>query len=894
MPTPRLSLPYIVQSQAQKEVTHAEALNVLDALVQAAVETRTLSAPPANPIEGALYLVGVNPTGAWSGNGNTLAQWIGGAWAFRSVAEGFRLWLKDEDALIVWTGTAWATYAYASATEIFTRTASFAVAPTIAGALYRCDATATPIIASLPLLANVPVGFEAKFRRVDASANAVTVMPAHNLLTYSEAFDDAAWVKAKLSVQANAGYAPDNILDAGRLIEDLTSGNHEIRQDFTKAESVVKLVAAIAAKPAGRSEIYLMLDDGTSANRVQIRADLTTGVVGYTNATGTLTLDASGTADLGNGWRLLWLAATLPSASGTYSHRVRLYDGASSSYLGDGTSGVFVSRAQLCHGSALVPYLETTTAAIQETIDGAESLALSSQTATVVVTAAAAEWIAATIADPPSGSLTLGAATASATDAIAVGAESAASAASALAVGVDAAASAFAAIAIGTATTASADAAIALGDGASASAANAIAIGDATASAATAIAIGESASAGNTSAIAIGDNASATGVDCVAIGHSAVINGNYNVGIGLNARFAASQQCNIGIGYNINPGINADADFDQNILIGREPLYTAGTVQRNGASSPSNNTLIGYRAISADYNGLISLASQNALIGYWVAHHAGTGPLTLGNYTVAIGCRLNEVQNTGIADPLTVGNGTIALGAWNNRNTAGAVTVNDYAITIGYSSNRNAVAATPLTVGARSITIGNGNNYDSGGIIGENAIAIGSECDVSAESGVAIGRSCVVAKANAVAIGKGQTAVNSGELAFGPAAGHGMVTYVLAATTTDGSTAELTTDGANFITIPAGKVFCFEAFQTTWNRTDGAHQVCRFSCGVIKDSAGTTTLLKAPTVIASDGAENQVTFAADDANDRLAVTITGKAAKTIETRVIVTGAFLSL
>ncbi|MFZ1415666.1 MAG: DUF2793 domain-containing protein, partial [Defluviicoccus sp.] len=225
MPTSRLSLPYIVQSQAQKEVTHAEALNVLDALVQAAVETRALSVPPANPIEGALYLVGVNPTGAWSGHGNTLAQWIGGAWAFRGVAEGFRLWLKDEDALIVWTGTAWATYAYASASETFTRTASFAVSPTIAGALYRCDATAAAIIASLPLLATVPLGFEAKFRRLDASANAVTLMPAHNLLVYSEAFDDAAWVKAKLSVQANAGYAPDNVLDADRLIEDLTSGN---------------------------------------------------------------------------------------------------------------------------------------------------------------------------------------------------------------------------------------------------------------------------------------------------------------------------------------------------------------------------------------------------------------------------------------------------------------------------------------------------------------------------------------------------------------------------------------------------------------------------------------------------------------------------------------------
>ena len=864
MPTPRLSLPYIVQSQAQKEVTHAEALNVLDALVQAAVETRALSVPPANPVEGALYLVGVNPTGAWSGRGNMLAQWIGGAWAFRAVAEGFRLWLKDEKTLIIWTGTAWATYPYASAAEIFTRTASFAVSPTIGGATYRCDATAAAIIASLPLLADVPVGFQAKFRCLDASANAVTMMPAHNLLPYSEAFDDAAWVKAKLSVQANAGYAPDNILDADWLIEDTTSGNHEIRQDFTKAEGVIKLVAAIAARSAGRSQIYLMLDDGTATNRVQIRVDLTGGTIEYSNAAGTLTLDASGTADLGSGWRLLWLAATLPSASGTYAHRIRLYDGVSSSYAGDGASGVFLSRAQLCNGSAPIPYLETTTAPILETIAGADSYLLSSQTETVVLTAAAAEWIAATIADPPAGSLTLGNATASAANALAAG----------------------------EGATASASAAIAIGDTASASAADAIAIGDATASSATAIAIGESASASNTSAIAIGEGAGATGADSVAIGHAAVINGNYNVGIGYNAKFTASQLCNIGIGYNVNPGINADADFDQNILIGRETLNTAGTVQKNGSATPNYNTFIGCRAVAGDNSNTLSIGSQNALIGYYVTHIMGNGAAALGSYNVAMGSRNNELALAGTSDALAVGNGTVTLGSNNNRNTQGAVTVGDYAVAIGYSSNRNSVASTALTVGARSIAIGNNNNYDSGGVIGENAIAIGSECDVSAESGIAIGRSCVVAKQNAVALGKAQTAVNAGELAFGTSASHGMVTYVLAATTTDGSTVELTTDGANFIAIPAGKVFCFEAFQTTWNRTDGAHQVCRFSGGVIKNSAGTVTLVKAPAGISSDGTENQIAFAADDANDRLDVTIAGTAGKTIESRVIVTGAFL--
>ena len=93
----------------------------------------------------------------------------------------------------------------------------------------------------------MPVGFRATFRRKDAGANAVTLVRAHNLLTFREAFDDAAWVKARLSVEANADYAPDNILSANRLIEDLRSGNDEIRQDFTKTASVTKLVAAIAA-----------------------------------------------------------------------------------------------------------------------------------------------------------------------------------------------------------------------------------------------------------------------------------------------------------------------------------------------------------------------------------------------------------------------------------------------------------------------------------------------------------------------------------------------------------------------------------------------------------------------------------------------------------------------
>jgi len=44
--TPRFALPVIESAQAQKHVTHNEALTLLDALTQLAVESRTLVVPP--------------------------------------------------------------------------------------------------------------------------------------------------------------------------------------------------------------------------------------------------------------------------------------------------------------------------------------------------------------------------------------------------------------------------------------------------------------------------------------------------------------------------------------------------------------------------------------------------------------------------------------------------------------------------------------------------------------------------------------------------------------------------------------------------------------------------------------------------------------------------------
>ncbi|KAB2914601.1 MAG: DUF2793 domain-containing protein [Hyphomicrobiaceae bacterium] len=109
--TPNLTLPYIIAAQAQKHVTHNEALRALDAIVQLMVMDKDLSAPPASPADGARYIVAAGATGAWSGHSGRVAAYQDGAWMFYVPREGWLAWAADEDELYAYTGSAWALFA---------------------------------------------------------------------------------------------------------------------------------------------------------------------------------------------------------------------------------------------------------------------------------------------------------------------------------------------------------------------------------------------------------------------------------------------------------------------------------------------------------------------------------------------------------------------------------------------------------------------------------------------------------------------------------------------------------------------------------------------------------------------------------------------------------------
>lgn len=111
--TVSLGLPLLVAEQAQKHVTHNEALRALDAIVQLSVKDRDLAAPPASPSDGDRYIVATGATAAWSGHDAEVAAWQDGAWAFYAPREGWRCWVEDEGAFLVFDGSAWVDFGIA-------------------------------------------------------------------------------------------------------------------------------------------------------------------------------------------------------------------------------------------------------------------------------------------------------------------------------------------------------------------------------------------------------------------------------------------------------------------------------------------------------------------------------------------------------------------------------------------------------------------------------------------------------------------------------------------------------------------------------------------------------------------------------------------------------------
>lgn len=105
--SPVLGLPYLQPAQAQKHVTHNEALRLLDVIVQLSVFRRDLGGPPPDPVVGDRYIVGPSASGAWAGQEGRIAVLGEADWDFVQPLPGWRAQVLDEDAQVVFDGGQW-------------------------------------------------------------------------------------------------------------------------------------------------------------------------------------------------------------------------------------------------------------------------------------------------------------------------------------------------------------------------------------------------------------------------------------------------------------------------------------------------------------------------------------------------------------------------------------------------------------------------------------------------------------------------------------------------------------------------------------------------------------------------------------------------------------------
>lgn len=107
--TPKLALPYIATGgQADPEIDHNTALNIVDTLLSRGIRSRNLTAPPAAS-EGDAYIPRATATGDWAGQEGKVAVFWSNAWEFYNPQPGWTLYVEDENVCITRKGTAWRT-----------------------------------------------------------------------------------------------------------------------------------------------------------------------------------------------------------------------------------------------------------------------------------------------------------------------------------------------------------------------------------------------------------------------------------------------------------------------------------------------------------------------------------------------------------------------------------------------------------------------------------------------------------------------------------------------------------------------------------------------------------------------------------------------------------------
>jgi hypothetical protein len=205
---------------------------------------------------------------------------------------------------------------------------------------------------------------------LNSTCPSVLVEPQRtNVQTYSEDFSNAIYIKIGATVSTNSIASPDGTTTADKLVEDTSTGLHAV-DILNPPVTLADYTVSVFVKAGERNKFQISEVFTVGGN---VTFDLVAGTFTTTSPAKNGKIE-----NYGNGW---WkCSATWPNLTGANTQVLFsiLNNSGSSSYAGDGTSGLYLWGAQIELGSYSTSYIPTTTASVTRNADVISKTGISS------------------------------------------------------------------------------------------------------------------------------------------------------------------------------------------------------------------------------------------------------------------------------------------------------------------------------------------------------------------------------------------------------------------------------------------------------------------------------------------------------------------------------------